>query len=255
VNRFRVFACEAQPIVLEGLAQVLSQDAGFEYLGSASHLTEALDVVREQHPDIVLVDQSAGLKQVFQFISDVKSTWSRCQPVLWANDLAEIDCFRALQLGARGILKKTVPVAAMIECLRVVAQGEVWIEDSLADRATGGMDRRSAPRLTPREKEIVQQVCGGRKNKEIAEALAITPGTVKVHLMHIFEKTGVKDRFELAVQGRRLLSAGRAPEPSRTAAAQAEPVPFEPAGEKILASASSAVGSFPFALASTITRS
>jgi hypothetical protein len=73
--------------------------------------------------------------------------------------------------------------------------------------------------------------------------------------MHIFEKTGVKDRFELAVQGRRLLSAGRAPEPSRTAAAQAEPVPFEPAGEKILASASSAVGSFPFALASTITRS
>jgi two-component system, NarL family, nitrate/nitrite response regulator NarL len=255
VNRFRVFACEAQPIVLEGLAQVLSQDAGFEYLGSASHLTDALDVVREQHPDIVLVDQSAGLKQVFQFISDVKSTWSRCQPVLWANDLAEIDCFRALQLGARGILKKTVPVAAMIECLRVVAQGEVWIEDSLADRTAGAVERRSAPRLTPREKEIVQQVCGGRKNKEIAEALAITPGTVKVHLMHIFEKTGVKDRFELAVQGRRLLSVGRAPEPTRTGAAQPDSVPFEEgAGEKILASASSAAAAFPFALASTITR-
>ena len=66
-------------------------------------------------------------------------------------------------------------------------------------------DRRSSPRLTPREKDIVHHVCGGLKNKEIAEALAITAGTVKVHLMHIFEKTGVKDRFELAVQGRRLL--------------------------------------------------
>ena len=139
MNRVRVFACEAQPIVLEGLAQVLSQDAEFEYLGSASRLSEALDVVREQHPDIVLVDQSAGLKQVFQFISDVKSTWGRCQPVLWVNDLAEIDCFRALQLGARGILKKTVAVTSMIECLRAVGQGEVWIENSLSDRAVGAM--------------------------------------------------------------------------------------------------------------------
>ena len=93
----RVIACEAQPIVLEGLAKVLSQDAEFDYIGSASTLTSALDLVREQRPDVVLVDQSSGLKQVFQFVSDVKSTWMQCQPVLWINDLAEIDCFRALQ--------------------------------------------------------------------------------------------------------------------------------------------------------------
>ncbi|HEY2842786.1 MAG TPA: helix-turn-helix transcriptional regulator, partial [Bryobacteraceae bacterium] len=62
-----------------------------------------------------------------------------------------------------------------------------------------------APRLTPREKQIVQQICEGLKNKEIAQALSITAGTVKVHLMHVFEKTGVKDRFELAIQGRKLL--------------------------------------------------
>ena len=107
MNLFRVFACEAQPIVLEGLAQVLSRDAEFEYLGSTSQLSGALDVVRAQHPDIVLVDQSAGLKQVFRFISDVKNTWARCQPILWVNDLAEIDCFRALFWGP-GILKKTL---------------------------------------------------------------------------------------------------------------------------------------------------
>ncbi len=212
MNRVRVIACEAQPILLEGLAKVLSQDAEFEYLGSASSLTGALDLVREQHPDVVLVDQSRGLKQVFQFVSDVKSTWARCQPVLWVNDLAEIDCFRALQLGARGILKKTVAVASMIECLRVVGRGDVWIESTLADPAGGAADRRSIPRLTPREKEIVHHVCAGLKNKEIAEALTITAGTVKVHLMHIFEKTGVKDRFELAVQGRRLLGHDRSHE-------------------------------------------
>ena len=214
MNKISVFVCEAQPIVIEGLAKVLAAGDEFEYLGSASGLGEALDFVRGKHPDVVLVDQSAGLKLVFQFISDVRNTWSRCQPVLWVNDLAEIDCFRALQLGARGILKKTVPVQLMLECLHAVSVGDVWIESSLSEHG-GGLDRRSAPRLTPREKEIVHHVCVGMKNKEIAEALAITPGTVKVHLMHIFEKTGVKDRFELAVNGRRLLGVERANEIAR----------------------------------------
>jgi DNA-binding NarL/FixJ family response regulator len=191
--------------VVEGLVRVFAQEAEFEYLGSTANLSEALDAVREHHPDVLLIDQSSGLRQTFQFVSDVKSISPRCQPVLWVNELAEVDCFRALQLGARGILKKTATIAVIADCLRAVSQGEVWIENSLSDGAPGAPDRRSAPHLTPREKDIVHHVCGGLKNKEIAEALAITPGTVKVHLMHIFEKTGVKDRFELAVQGRRLL--------------------------------------------------
>jgi DNA-binding NarL/FixJ family response regulator len=152
---------------------------------------------------------------VFQFLADVKTTWPQCQPVVWVNDLAEIDCFRALQLGARGILKKTAPISAMIECLRAVNKGDVWIESSLAEHPLGSVDRRNSPRLTPREREIVHHICVGLKNKEIGEALAITPGTVKVHLMHIFEKTGVKDRFELTVHGRRLLGLDRATEGTR----------------------------------------
>ncbi len=178
-------------------------------LGSASNLTETLQAVRDLHPDLLLIDQSPGLKMIFQFVADVKAAWGQCQPVLWINDLAEIDCFRALQLGARGILKKTLPVETLLECLRSVARGNVWFENSLPDSAAAP-DRRSAPRLTPREKEIVHHVCAGLKNKEIAAALSITSGTVKVHLMHIFEKTGVKDRFELAVYGRRLLGTEHA---------------------------------------------
>ena len=211
MNQLTVFVCESQPIVVEGLAKVLAGCDDLEYIGSSPSLGEALEALRERRPDIILVDQAAGLKVVFQFISDVKNTWAPCQPVLWVNDLAEIDCFRALQLGARGILKKSLPVDALVECLRSVGQGNVWIENSLPD-PMAHTDRRSAPRLTPREKEIVHHVCGGLKNKEIATALSITAGTVKVHLMHIFEKTGVKDRFELAVHGRRLLGSEHAGE-------------------------------------------
>ncbi len=215
MNRLSIFACESQPIVLEGLIRILSNSSDLEYVGSATSLSDALVELRQRNPDVMLIDQSAGLKVVFQFISDVKSTLPRCQPVLWVNDLAEIDCFRALQLGARGILKKTLPVESVLECLRAVGRGNVWIESSLSDHVVGSLDRRSSPRLTPREKEIVHHVCAGMKNKEIAEALAITPGTVKVHLMHIFEKTGVKDRFELAVHGRRMLGVEHAEEVAR----------------------------------------
>jgi two-component system, NarL family, nitrate/nitrite response regulator NarL len=212
VNRLTVFACESQPIVLAGLAKILAGCEDLEFIGSAPSPSEALETVRLRHPEIILIDQSAGLKAIFQFLSDIRSTSARCQPILWVNDLAEIDCFRALQIGARGILKKTLPVESVLECLRSVAQGNVWIESSLSDHVMGTFDRRAAPRLTPREKEIVHHVCGGLKNKEIAEALSITAGTVKVHLMHIFEKTGVKDRFELAVHGRRLLGIEHAEE-------------------------------------------
>jgi two-component system nitrate/nitrite response regulator NarL len=210
VDHLTVFACESQPIVLEGLAKVLAQCDDLEYVGSASGLTDTLEALRRLQPHVILIDQSAGLKVIFQFISDVKNTVPGCQPVLWVNDLAEVDCFRALQLGARGILKKSLPIESVLECLRSVGHGNVWIESSLSDQAIGSLDRRSTPRLTPREKEIVHHVCAGMKNKEIAAALAITAGTVKVHLMHIFEKTGVKDRFELAVQGRRLLGVEHA---------------------------------------------
>jgi DNA-binding NarL/FixJ family response regulator len=214
VNQLTIFACETQPIVAEGLAKVVSACEDLLYLGAVPDLNSALEGVRELRPDILLVDQAAGLKVVFQFISDVKATSQRCQPVLWVNDLAEIDCFRALQLGARGVLKKSLPIEALLECVRAVGRGNVWIENSLPD-PHGSSERRIAPRLTPREKEIVHHVCGGLKNKEIAMALAITAGTVKVHLMHIFEKTGVKDRFELAVHGRRLLGVEHAGEISR----------------------------------------
>ncbi|HTS75227.1 MAG TPA: response regulator transcription factor [Bryobacteraceae bacterium] len=215
MNRLTVFACESQPIVVEGLVRVLSVCEDLHFAGTAATLTETLEAVRERNPEVLLVDQAAGLKMVFQFISDVKSTSVRCQPVLWVNDLAEIDCFRALQLGARGILKKTLPVAQVLECIRSVGRGNVWIESSLSSEGMDTLERRTTPRLTPREKEIVHHVCAGLKNKEIAGALAITPGTVKVHLMHIFEKTGVKDRFELAVRGRRLLGIEHADDVAR----------------------------------------
>ena len=136
--------------------------------GAAGNLAEALDAVREREPDVLLVDQSAGLKQIFQFVSDAKSTRPRCYPILWIHELAEIDCFRALQLGARGILKKSATIVMAIRtCLRAVSQGEVWIENSLSDRSVSTLDRRLGATLDAARGDIVQRTsaAGSRTRK------------------------------------------------------------------------------------------
>jgi DNA-binding NarL/FixJ family response regulator len=124
--------------------------------------------------------------------------------VLWVAELSDMDSFRALQMGARGVITRTQSIETILECLRAVGEGNVWLEASnrgAAPRTHGGT------RITPREREIIELVCRGLKNKEIAEVMTITPGTVKVHLMHIFEKTGARDRFQLALQGQQILAS------------------------------------------------
>jgi DNA-binding NarL/FixJ family response regulator len=202
---YRIFLVESQPVVIAGLQGILQTTPDFAIVGSAPTPTEAITQLADTQPDLVLIDQSSGIRAIFTFLSELKVVCPSARAVLWIMDLAEIECFRALQLGARGILRRSLPIATMLDCLQTVAKGNLWLENSISDQVVGFLNRKSTNRLTPREREIVRAVCRGMKNKEIADLLHITPGTVKVHLMHIFEKTGVKDRFELAVQGPKLL--------------------------------------------------
>ncbi len=205
MSAYRIFICEAQPVVVEGLARILADTSSFELIGTAATPVESIARIPELQPDIVMIDQTSGIRSVFSFLSELKIASPDSRAVLWIVELAEIECFRALQLGARGILRRSLPVATMLECLNAVAKGNLWLENSINEQVVGFLNRKRTNRLTPREREIVRAVCRGMKNKEVADLLHITAGTVKVHLMHIFEKTGVKDRVELALQGPGLL--------------------------------------------------
>ncbi len=198
-----VFACESQPVVVEGLAKVLAGSEELEFAGSVPRITDAFDALSRVRPDIALLDLSSGLAPVLRLVGNLKTIAIPCHTVLWVVDLPEMDAFRALQMGVHGILKKTLPVTKLIECLCEVAAGKIWMEG--APQAAEFLHRNEVSRLTPRERQIVNLICRGMKNKQIAENLRITPGTVKVHLMHIFEKTGLKDRLALAVHARELV--------------------------------------------------
>jgi DNA-binding NarL/FixJ family response regulator len=108
-------------------------------------------------------------------------------------------------LGVRGIVRKTLPAETLIECLRKVHQGELWFEKSLTD----SMLSARKVTLTRREGQLVTLLSQGLKNKEIATVLCVSENTVKVYLSRLFQKVGVKDRFELALYGLRNVAAGQ----------------------------------------------
>ncbi|MDP9050053.1 MAG: response regulator transcription factor [Acidobacteriota bacterium] len=166
-------------------------------------MSDALEALIRLRPDVALLDVSSGFTTALRLVAGLKAASVPCHAVLWVGELPEMDAFRALQLGVRGIVKKTLPVGKLVECLRVVGSGKLWMDES--EHVTEFLHRKEASRLTPREKEVVRLICQGMKNKQIAENLHIMAGTVKVHLMHIFEKTGLQDRLALAVHGRELV--------------------------------------------------
>lgn len=227
-----VFACESQPIALAGLERVLEDSGEFRLVGTAPTAVATLPQVASIRPRLVLIDQPPGWRGILQFIGELRDVSSETLPVLWISDLPENDCYRALQVGVRGVCRKTQPVATLLECLREVARGKVWMEDIGEPPWKMKGPRSGKPRLTPREREVVRLVARGLKNREIAEQLSITAGTVKVHLMHVFEKTGLKDRFQLSVRAQVLLGedltreqAGRA---STISAADHQPGAAQP---------------------------
>ncbi len=204
-----VFASEPQPVVVEGLQKVLADCDDLVFAGSVSRISEAFEACNRLRPDVALIDlSSGGVASAIRLIASLKAASINSNAVLWVVELPEMEAFRALQMGVHGIVKKTAPTAKLLECLRGVGAGKIWMDDS--ENVTAFLQRKESSRLTPREREVVHLICRGMKNRQIAENLQITPGTVKVHLMHIFEKTGLKDRLALAVHGRELVG----PEPS-----------------------------------------
>ena len=206
MNRPTLFVCEAEPVAVAGLRWFLEDTDEFALVGQASTISAAIHSIEELRPDVLLMDHSSGVRSTLHFLSELAFVSESTGCVLWTRDVPEAELVRAFRAGAKGFVKKTSPLPVLLEALRRVKNGETFLEESASPTLRQWTIRRNVPRLTPREREIVELVSQGMKNREIAERLTITPGTVKVHLMHVFEKTGARDRYELAVRGSRLLS-------------------------------------------------
>lgn len=223
-----VFLCDPQPILAEGLKAILRDREDFQFAGSAPTLEGATAFVRAEQPDVVIVDRSFGMHRLAEWSTQMKASSVTTQIVIWAATITDVDSFKSLQAGARGVIRKTGAITSIFDCLAAVSRRELWTE-TLDAAGRSLLDEPRTRPLTPREQQVAELVAKGMKNREIAEALDIATGTVKIHLMHIFEKTGIRDRFELALHGLRMAC-------DREGSAAAEPVPpaqpAEGAGEQ-----------------------
>lgn len=213
--RIRILIADDHPIVRDALKKLLSVESDFEIVGEAGDGRQALDMVHELEPDVLLLDLRMPLVDGLATLEALQNDSSRTRVIVLTASDDKTDFVKAMRLGSRGILLKQAPPDLITRSIRKVHAGEIWLDSdttsAVMEMFSSGQSATSLPAmkqqakgrerspLSARETEIVQLVAQGYKNKEMAEKMFISEQTVKNHLHNIFDKLGVSDRLELAL--------------------------------------------------------
>lgn len=200
----RVIIADDHPILLRGLREMFEDEPGFEVAECCRDGHEALAAVRRTRADVIVLDLRMPGLGGFDVIRAITSERLKCRVVLLTATLRDTQVTEVMQLGVKGLVLKESPSEVLLDCVRHVQRGEEWIDRAALTRAldharqAGTMGVPGAA-LTPRELEIVRMLAEGLRNREIADKLFITEGTVKLHLHNAYEKLGVNGRLELVL--------------------------------------------------------
>lgn len=197
---YTVVVCDAEPVAIEGVRAVLESSGMWSLTAAETSLDRALQAVQELAPSILLIDKVYGIYAVMDCLKLLRQQRSPTATVIWGVSLPEAEALRFLQAGARGVIRKTATVERLLDCLRSTCAGETWVEPGVL-LSKNRPARLARAALTSRELQVMELVERGMKNKDIAGMLGIRTGTVKIHLRHIFEKTGIRGRYGLALSG------------------------------------------------------
>jgi DNA-binding NarL/FixJ family response regulator len=214
----RIVIADDHAILRESLALLLATQKDFEIAGAAANGQEALEMVQQFHPDVLVLDLFMPDFDGFEVLRMLDRNGNRVATVVLTGSESDNDYAQVVRLGARGLVMKGDGPRSLFDAIRVVAAGELAFSDELARQVVSSLandTRDSHPerqaslhRLSDRERQIAYAVARGMKNRDIAQQLNISENTVKRHLQSIFGKTGARDRLELAVLA--LNEAGKA---------------------------------------------
>ena len=204
----RILLADDHPMIRTAI-EVLLRDTHYEIAATAGSGSEALRLIGDCAPDILLLDLQMPGGTGMDVIRGLRATNNPVPVVVLTAAIDDGSLAEARQLGVRGMVLKNSDPAYLLECLDRVRSGGTWMDPELAARVqelaeTYGSRRR--PALAPREKQLIRFVRQGLRNREIAEKLGVTEGTVKVYLHSVFEKLGVKNRTELAIRADEFLT-------------------------------------------------
>jgi DNA-binding NarL/FixJ family response regulator len=195
-----VAVCDSEPVAIEGLRSLLDTAGGPRVVAAESTLADGADAVRELRPSLVVVDKAFGVPAIAEWMAGLRETRAGFAAIAWGSSISEAEAVKLVQAGAAGVIRKTASLDQLMACIRKVTAGGTWMEEDLA-RGPEWPSHSGRRSLTPRERQVMELVERGMKNKAIAAELGIRTGTVKIHLKHIFEKTGIRGRYGLALNG------------------------------------------------------
>jgi DNA-binding NarL/FixJ family response regulator len=204
----RVVLADDHPIVLEGLQQLFAVEKDFEVVAHCSDGEEALAAVEEQKPDVLVLDVRMPRLDGLGVLRELAARKSAARVVLLTAEVNDNEVLEAVRLGARAIVLKETASQTLLRAARAASRGEQFLDERSVRRALDHLLRREAGvaearrMLTARELQIVRMVATGQRNRQIAEALSISEGTVKIHLHSIYAKLGVSGRMELMLYAR-----------------------------------------------------
>lgn len=192
------------PLVLRGLVDLLMGEPDFVVLASTTNGRDALREIRAKAPDLAVLDLVMPELTGLQVLQELMRERSKTRVIFLSALITPEQSFEAIAIGAWGILLKESAPETLIECMRTVGGGERWLPENLFSQArpeSGLPDETDdTSKLTSREREIANLVAAGHSNKVIAAMLAVSEGTVKIHLHNIFTKLDVLNRTTLAAK-------------------------------------------------------
>jgi two-component system nitrate/nitrite response regulator NarP len=201
----RIVLADDHPMIQSAVSSLL-EGTDYRLVATAGSGAEALSVIEREQPDIVILDVQMPEGNGIHVLRQLRSGGNDLPVVLLTASIDDHQFAEALTLKADGVLLKNSDPALLLECLDQVREGETWIDPALGHRTTVACERSPHVSLSPRERELVSLVRKGLRNRDIAEQLGVTEGTVKVYLHSVFEKTGVVNRTELAIRAGEFLS-------------------------------------------------
>jgi DNA-binding NarL/FixJ family response regulator len=196
--RIRVFSVDDHPLLREGITALVNNQPDMVIAGEASTGGEALQLYKQLQPDVTLLDLRLPDMSGIDTLIALRSEFPGARVIMLTTFEGDVEIHRALQAGARGYLLKNMPPSELLDVIRQVHAGKKRIPAAIASQLAEHM---SSETLTEREVEVLREVAGGNKNRDIANKLFISEETVKVHLKHIMEKLGASDRTQAVTIG------------------------------------------------------
>jgi len=202
----RILIADDHAIFRDGLRKLFDGSDEVAIIGEASNGNECIKMLAKLKPDILLLDLRMPEKDGLGVLEETNFDSIPTRVIVLTAAEDDRDVVRAMRLGARGVVLKQSASDLLLKSIKKVHDGEIWLDNRMTaevidafKRSAETGQRRDKPLLSEREKEIVQLVAQGFRNREIGEKLFISEQTVKNHLHNIFDKLGVSDRLELAL--------------------------------------------------------